>query len=218
MNTLYQKYFIPNKYSKWYFTIINSPKNNLNYYEKHHILPRCMGGTNNKENVVKLSAKQHYICHKLLTKMVRNNSHRTKMYFALHRMIYSNSKNMLRYFPSANQYEKLRIIHSKNVSELMSKPKTKQHIKNIIKANKKRVKGKTLVEQYGQKKADEIKAKMSESRTGNKNGMFGKTNKISVDGIVYNSTKEAGLIFGLSARQMGDRAHSKKYPNIFLLK
>lgn len=37
------------------------------YYEKHHILPRCLNGSNDKENLVLLTAREHYICHKLLT-------------------------------------------------------------------------------------------------------------------------------------------------------
>ena len=42
-------------------------KTNYIYYEKHHILPKCLGGNNDKENLVLLTAKEHYVCHKLLT-------------------------------------------------------------------------------------------------------------------------------------------------------
>lgn len=34
--------------------------------EKHHILPRCMGGTDEVENIVLLTAREHFLCHKLL--------------------------------------------------------------------------------------------------------------------------------------------------------
>jgi len=44
------------------------------YTEIHHIIPRCFGGTNKKENLVRLSARAHYICHLLLTKMFPNNN------------------------------------------------------------------------------------------------------------------------------------------------
>lgn len=43
------------------------------YVEKHHIIPRCLGGTDEKSNLVSLSARQHFIAHWLLYKM-----HRTK--------------------------------------------------------------------------------------------------------------------------------------------
>jgi hypothetical protein len=43
------------------------------YYEKHHILPKCLNGTNDKENLVLLTAREHYICHKLLTYIYKRN-------------------------------------------------------------------------------------------------------------------------------------------------
>ncbi len=39
---------------------------NYVYYERHHILPKCLGGENDKENLVLLTGKEHFICHKLL--------------------------------------------------------------------------------------------------------------------------------------------------------
>ena len=39
------------------------------YTERHHILPKCMGGTNTKENLVLLTAKEHFIAHKMLVRM-----------------------------------------------------------------------------------------------------------------------------------------------------
>ena len=39
------------------------------YVEKHHVIPRCMGGDNSKENLVILTAPEHYVAHLLLVKM-----------------------------------------------------------------------------------------------------------------------------------------------------
>lgn len=39
------------------------------YTEKHHILPKSMGGSNEEENLVKLTAREHYIAHLLLHKI-----------------------------------------------------------------------------------------------------------------------------------------------------
>lgn len=69
--------FINNKYTTTYFAIINNAKNRTNlvgYTENHHIIPKSLGGTNDKTNLVKLSAREHFICHKLLTKMVTGKS------------------------------------------------------------------------------------------------------------------------------------------------
>jgi len=43
------------------------------YVETHHVIPKCMGGSNDRSNLVVLSAKEHFICHLLLTKMYSNS-------------------------------------------------------------------------------------------------------------------------------------------------
>lgn len=64
--------FVENKYSRWYFKIVESarvtPRDG--YVEEHHIIPTAMGGLNTPENKVRLSAREHFIVHLLLTKMV----------------------------------------------------------------------------------------------------------------------------------------------------
>lgn len=39
------------------------------YVEKHHIVPKCMGGDNSKDNLVYLTAKEHFLAHKLLVRV-----------------------------------------------------------------------------------------------------------------------------------------------------
>ena len=41
----------------------------VGYYEKHHILPKCMGGTNESGNLVLLTYREHVIAHILLTRI-----------------------------------------------------------------------------------------------------------------------------------------------------
>lgn len=36
------------------------------YKERHHIVPKCIGGTNDKDNLIDLYAREHFIAHKLL--------------------------------------------------------------------------------------------------------------------------------------------------------
>ena len=76
--------FIDNKYTSWYNQIIESAKQNPNtgYIERHHIIPRCMNGSNDPENIVPLTARQHFICHMLLVKMVSDSTHKTKLVYA----------------------------------------------------------------------------------------------------------------------------------------
>lgn len=52
------------------------------YTERHHIVPRCLGGNNSKDNLVQLTAREHYIIHWLLYKI-----HKTpKLAYAWHMM------------------------------------------------------------------------------------------------------------------------------------
>lgn len=39
------------------------------YSERHHIVPRCMGGTDDPLNIVRLTAEEHYVAHQLLVKI-----------------------------------------------------------------------------------------------------------------------------------------------------
>ena len=45
------------------------------YYEKHHIIPKSLGGTNEKENLVSLTAREHFICHLLLLKITEGKNY-----------------------------------------------------------------------------------------------------------------------------------------------
>ncbi len=65
-------------YQNIYNNIINNAKNRKNvnnqYFEIHHIIPRCIGGTNSNENLVQLTLREHFICHELLVKIYPNNN------------------------------------------------------------------------------------------------------------------------------------------------
>lgn len=43
------------------------------YVERHHILPRCLGGTDDKSNIVELTPEEHYVAHQLLVKIHPNH-------------------------------------------------------------------------------------------------------------------------------------------------
>ena len=43
------------------------------YVEKHHIVPKCMGGSDDETNLVYLKGDEHYVAHQLLVKIYPNN-------------------------------------------------------------------------------------------------------------------------------------------------
>lgn len=70
------------------------------YYEKHHIIPRSMGGKDTADNIVYLTAREHFIAHLLLSKMFPEGSiNWVKMQKALI-LMFSESISQIRYTPS----------------------------------------------------------------------------------------------------------------------
>jgi hypothetical protein len=63
-------------YKKHYDILIERSKTRVleGYSEKHHILPRCMGGSDLPSNIVKLSAREHFVAHLLLVKIYPGNT------------------------------------------------------------------------------------------------------------------------------------------------
>ena len=98
-----QRISISNKYSKWYCSIISNAlvrtnsrqtaKRLLGYVETHHILPKCfgLGGETDANNLCHLTCREHFIVHKLLTRMFTGRFNQ-KMWYALFRLINGNGK------------------------------------------------------------------------------------------------------------------------------
>lgn len=139
--------FIDNKYTKWYFSIITSSKSRIPepnlYYEKHHIIPKSLGGDNNKSNLTLLTAKEHFICHLLLVKMTAGHNQR-KMSFASNMMLRGNN----RYIPSGRIYQMIKEQFSKDIK--LSNTGRKQTLESSIKKSLKTrgVKRKSFTEQH----------------------------------------------------------------------
>lgn len=102
--------FHSNKYTKWYYYIIYRAKSQDRkrlskndpfyiYLEKHHIVPKSFGGLDKEDNLVLVSAKEHFILHALLTKMCISTRHTQQMLNAMNRLRQSN-KYQERYFSS----------------------------------------------------------------------------------------------------------------------
>ena len=110
--------FLQNKYTKWYNNIVSSAqaRSSSGYVEKHHIIPKCLGGTNNTENLVELTAREHFICHWLLTKMVSSKRHNYQLWNALSSMLYFHNPFQSREKISSQKYQLIK----KHISEQRS--------------------------------------------------------------------------------------------------
>lgn len=102
--------------TKIYYKIIDNRQKNPydGYTEKHHIVPRSLGGSDKSENIVKLTAKEHYICHLLLTKMYNVNTlEYYKMVHAFYMMCNAKSNNQNRlYKVNSRSYKYLKESYS----------------------------------------------------------------------------------------------------------
>lgn len=90
---------------------LNRVKNNDGMLESHHIIPKCLGGSNDKENLVLLTPKEHYVAHLLLTKIYKGKE-KAKMCYAF-LMMCKNNPNQKRMF-SSRKYEKAKLLVSEN--------------------------------------------------------------------------------------------------------
>ncbi len=104
-------------YKKVYDQIIDNRKANSveGYLEKHHIIPRSLGGTDDNENLIELTAREHFLCHFLLAKMYEKESFEWYKMNHAFMIMKCNSTYQQRYFNS-RLYEALR----KNFSSVMS--------------------------------------------------------------------------------------------------
>jgi hypothetical protein len=88
------------------------------YKEQHHIVPKCIGGTNDKDNLVSLTAREHFIIHKILCEIHPTNK---KLHDAVWCMIHLVNKHHQRgYVVSNREYEYLKKRRSVFLSETQS--------------------------------------------------------------------------------------------------
>ena len=154
-----------NRYLKFINYCQNSNKNE--YTEKHHIIPKSMGGSDLSDNLILLTGREHFIAHVLLWKSYRNK----QTNFALWCMKMEKERNFLL---SPKTYEQLKIEHSLFQSEKMKidNPMFKQSAKDKVSQSRvgskvsKQAKLKMSIARKGVPKTKETKQKMSAASKG----------------------------------------------------
>ena len=105
-------------YQRIHDAIIDRARNRTlqGYQERHHVIPRCLGGTDDKTNLVNLTAREHFIVHKLLCEIYPDESKLVYAYWAMCNK-QGSSKMIREYKVSSREYD-----HAKNLfAELSSK-------------------------------------------------------------------------------------------------
>ena len=196
-------------YDKIYYQLIDKSKKELRkklkksdinyvYYEKHHIIPKCLGGANDKENLVLLTAREHFLCHLFLIRMYPENSN---LSYAFNAMCNKKSKRHQYYTPSNRMYQEAKESFSRNGLSEETKQKMRKHkpegfgekiraaligkchsierIQKNIDGQLKKISDVGHGHNKGSKWSDESKINFSNNRKGVNNPMFGK--KLSLE-------------------------------------
>lgn len=90
------------------------------YHERHHIIPKCMGGSNNEDNLIDLYAREHFIAHKLLAEENPDNG---SLVYAYGCMAWAINGTQERYSVSGEEYEHAKIAFS---NAIKGKPKSEE--------------------------------------------------------------------------------------------
>jgi hypothetical protein len=183
-------------YEKHYNQLIETRRNRIcvpnEYYEKHHIIPKSLGGTDTKDNLIFLTAREHFIAHWLLWRIYKNK----QMAFAFYSMVHMGKNQLIK---SSSVYEECKLSRRKFIiennkkyhtnkkisakqSKLMSDkfkniPKTKEHREKISNS----LKNKSKTDEHKNNLSKSLKNydwsnhldrnyKISMSNTGEKNG------------------------------------------------
>jgi len=114
-------------YQKIYNQIIERAQSRTleGYKEKHHIIPKCIGGNDSKENLIYLTSKEHFLCHLLLIEIYPLI---LKLKQALWLMSINKNKKV-KYKVSSRLYERLKKEYIKTSK---GKPKPKGFGERII--------------------------------------------------------------------------------------
>jgi len=157
------------------------------YIEHHHIIPKCTGGSNNKSNIVKLTAEEHYVAHQLLVKIYpnekglvyavsmmtcgshKNHRNTNKSYgwlrrkFSAARKGFKHSEESKLKMSIAHTGKKLSKEHKQKISEIQKgkkgTPLSVDHKEKLRKAN------------LGKKASDKTKEKIRQSSIGRKHSL-----------------------------------------------
>lgn len=130
------------------------------YTESHHIIPRCMGGSDDLSNLVNLTPEEHYVAHQLLVKMYPNNA---SLVFAAHMMGCTRSTNKL--------YGWLRRKYSEEKSKTLKGKPPNNKGKKLSEETKRKI----GIASSKRKHSEETKKKISESHIGNQYGVGNKS-------------------------------------------
>lgn len=184
-------------YRKIHDSIIDRARTRVlqGYLEKHHIIPKCLGGDNSKSNIIKLTAKEHYLVHRLL---IRLYPEEYKLAYALFAMTLKNSKTKGRLVFSSRAYEEAKLMMSIATKERLKHNNVwlgRKHSKSsIIKMKQRRGENH---HNFGKNLSESTKSKISNSLRGSSHPLSISIKNIET-GDKFETITEASKFYGVS--------------------
>lgn len=197
-------------YQKIYDNLISkakkrSPETGISY-EKHHIVPRCMGGSNLSDNIAIMTPEEHYVAHQLLVKlypsdrrlikaanrMTTGKRRNNKLYGWLrrrHTLAMTGENNS--FYGKTHSIESLEKISAANIGKVTS---IETRLKMSASANR-------------QPRSEEIKKKVSESK---KISNLTPRTRISTPDGIFDSILDAAKFYDRHSATIISKLDSKK--------
>lgn len=171
------------KYLDYIKNIKSISNRELEYAERHHIVPKCVDSSLSKEkdNIIVMSGREHFIAHKMLAECFNGELH-ARLTYAIHFMV--NGENGKKHLVTPEDYEYEKSVYGKQIKNfiggekhyLYGKHLSDEHKENISKS----LKGKYVGEKnklYGIPHTEEHKEKVSNALkgkyAGKKSWMYG---------------------------------------------
>lgn len=134
------------------------------YCETHHIMPRCIGGVDDEDNLIDLYAREHFEAHRLLA---LENPDNNSLRYAWWMMSHGTKRNYQdRYELTPEEYEEAK----KSFSELHRQYRASEETRKKISENHADISGENNPF-YGKCHSKETKNKISASRKGKYGGI-----------------------------------------------
>lgn len=169
------------------------------YYERHHIVPKCLGGSNRKNNLILLTAKEHYIAHRLLVEIQTPGSRGYYQMLNAFSFFAAKSKNHSRVVVSAKFYQEVKAFLAEKRRGIPRSEETRAKIRETKAKNPRTISDEERLNSsrrmvgennpmYGKTHTEEVKKYLRELKLGKKNPAVSEANKKRM-GVVTRATR-----------------------------
>lgn len=191
------------------------------YTEKHHIIPKCIGGEDVPENIVELTAREHFLAHWLLAR-----EYGGKLWYAFKFMCTGITSQHERYTPSSRVIAEARENFSKAQTGRNHSESTKRKIakawlgkKNPQQSRRMKLRNPNSIEDVKEKQraaklGDKNSSKRPEVREKLKYSNNKPVREVTTNRVFY-STAEASRVTGYTTAQIGNDCRGRTKLNRF---